>query len=118
MFFSAYMNEDNLAYAHINDTSFWSIYKEHMKYGNSTEKAKGYGFIFTFLFTLGGTLTLIVLDLVQLIFNYTKYFKSIENILEALMITSLLVEIILIFYDKDSALQFGIWSVFLGKSDI
>ena len=112
------MNTHNLTNPDINDTSFWSIYKEHMSHEKYTEKAKAYGFIFTFLITLGGIITLIGLDLVQLIFNYTKYFKSIENILEALMITSLLVEIILIFYDKDSALQFGIWSVFLGKSNI
>ena len=109
------MNPYNLTYADASDTSFWSIYKEHMKYGKHTEKLKGYGFIFTFLLTLAGTITLIGLDMVQLIFNSTKYFKSFENVLEALMITSILIEIILIFYDKDSALQFGIWSVFLGK---
>ena len=108
------MNSYNLTYADANDTSFWSIYKEHMKHGKQSEKMKGYGFIFTFLFTLAGIITLIGLDLVQLIFNSTKYFKSFENVLEVLMITSILIESILIFYDKDWALEFGIWSVFLG----
>ena len=108
------MNQYNLTYAEINDTTFWSVYKEHVKYGNYNEKAKGYGFIFTFLITLGGMITLMGLDLVQLLFNSSKYFKSFENVLEALMITSMLMETILIFYDKDWALEFGIWSVFLG----
>ena len=108
------MNSYNLTYADANDTSFWSIYKEHMKHGKHTEKLKGYGFIFTFLLTLAGTITLIILDLVQLIFNSTKYFRSFENVLEGLMLASIMMEIILIFYDKDWALEFGIWSVFLG----
>ena len=108
------MNQYNLTCADVNDTSFWSIYKEHMSHGNYTKKAKAYGFIFTFLIALGGIITLIGLDLVQLIFNSSKYFKSFENVLEALMITLILMEIILIFYDKDWALEFGIWSVFLG----
>jgi hypothetical protein len=108
---NAHLNESKTC---SNGETIWDIFKEQLDSENYAKRAEGLGFFFTFTITIFGLIILIAEELVQVFFNSVKYFKSIENVTEVLMVTCTLVEFILFFHDRNFASQFGIWAVFLG----
>ena len=108
---NAHLNESKTC---SNGDTVWDIFKEQMDSEIYAKRAEALGFFFTFTITIFGLIALIAEELVQVFFNSLKYFKSIENVTEVLMVTCTLVEFILLFHDRNEASQFGIWAVFLG----
>ena len=108
---NAHLNESKTC---SNGDTVWDIFKEQMDSEIYAKRAEALGFFFTFTITIFGLIALIAEELVQVFFNSVKYFKSIENVTEVLMVTCTLVEFILFFHDRNFASQFGIWAVFLG----
>ena len=108
---NAHLNESKTC---SNGETVWDIFKEQLDSENYAKRAEGLGFFFTFTITIFGLIILIAEELVQVFFNSVKYFKSIENVTEVLMVACTLVEFTLFFHDRNVASQFGIWAVFLG----
>ena len=60
---------------------------------------------------------LTIREAVQLITNPKKYFRSLENFLEAVIIILTVTTFALLSYDKDLAIHIGAWTLFLGWSE-
>ena len=72
----------------------------------------------TFILALIGLVFLTTRELIQLITNPKKYFKSFENFIEAIIIILTTITIALLNYDKDLAIHTGAWALFLGWSEL
>ena len=98
----------------LNTHNFWEILSAHLESKSGQERALGCTFLATFICSSIGLLFLIAREVSQAVVNFSFYIWSPENWLEAGIISLSVIYMILLDFQKDYAVHFGAWAVFLG----
>ena len=98
----------------VSDNNFWHVVEYHLDSTDSKTFALGVGFVASFIMSLIGLILFSIREVVQVMMNFKTYISSFENLMEALIMILTMMNMTLMFFNKDVAIHFGAWAVFFG----
>ena len=110
-----YLQKNNCSiHNKVNENNFWIVVDAHLSSDHSKTYALGIAFVASFVLSLSGVMLLAIREFIQMIMNFKTYITSFENLMETLIVVLTLLNMILMFCNKDLAIHFGAWAVFFG----
>ena len=110
-----YLQKNNCSiHNKVNENNFWIVVDGHLSSDHSKTYALGIAFVASFVLSLIGIMLLAIREFIQMIMNFKTYITSFENLMETLIVVLTLLNMILMFCNKDLAIHFGAWAVFFG----
>lgn len=105
------------SYNKLDTPNFMNIVEAYLESKYHSCNSLAHAFVTFFAMTIIGLCYLAIREFIQMVTFFKQYKKQGENFLEAAIVILTIIYLILLMVNKDLAIHFGAWAVFLGWWD-